>query len=99
MDVLADRRIALEVCPQSNVRTGALALQLRRPAALSKIIRSPPLSSRDPIVLSTEILRCSIPRWPKSTSTPTVSHDRERTLRMAQMSFDLRLTGNTRTTS
>src|SRR5437016_11386198 len=29
MDLLADRRIPLEVCPQSNIRTGALALQLR----------------------------------------------------------------------
>jgi aminodeoxyfutalosine deaminase len=29
MDLLAERRIALEICPQSNVRTGALALQMR----------------------------------------------------------------------
>jgi aminodeoxyfutalosine deaminase len=28
MDLLAHRRIALEVCPQSNIRTGALARQL-----------------------------------------------------------------------
>lgn len=33
MDVLADRRIPLEICPQSNLRTGALALQLRKPQA------------------------------------------------------------------
>jgi aminodeoxyfutalosine deaminase len=32
MDLLADRRIPLEVCPQSNVRTGALARQLSRTA-------------------------------------------------------------------
>jgi aminodeoxyfutalosine deaminase len=30
MDLLADRRIPLEICPQSNVRTGALARQLQR---------------------------------------------------------------------
>jgi aminodeoxyfutalosine deaminase len=29
MDLLADRRIPLEICPQSNIRTGALAKQLR----------------------------------------------------------------------
>ncbi len=29
MDLLVDRRIPLEICPQSNIRTGALAKQLR----------------------------------------------------------------------
>src|SRR4029077_8475516 len=33
MDLLADRRIPLEICPQSNIRTGALARQLRRATA------------------------------------------------------------------
>jgi aminodeoxyfutalosine deaminase len=33
MDLLVDRRIPLEICPQSNVRTGALAKQLRLPDA------------------------------------------------------------------
>jgi len=33
MDLLADRRIPLEVCPASNIRTGALALQLQRKSA------------------------------------------------------------------
>jgi aminodeoxyfutalosine deaminase len=28
MDLLADRRVPLEICPQSNIRTGALARQL-----------------------------------------------------------------------
>lgn len=31
MDLLAERRIVLEVCPASNFRTGALASQLRNP--------------------------------------------------------------------
>jgi aminodeoxyfutalosine deaminase len=30
MDLLADRRIPLEICPQSNLRTGALARLLER---------------------------------------------------------------------
>jgi len=33
MDLLAERQIPLEVCPASNVRTGALALQLQRKEA------------------------------------------------------------------
>jgi aminodeoxyfutalosine deaminase len=33
MDLLVDRRIPLEICPQSNIRTGALAKQLRLPGA------------------------------------------------------------------
>lgn len=33
MDILVDRRIPLEICPQSNIRTGALAMQLRLPEA------------------------------------------------------------------
>jgi aminodeoxyfutalosine deaminase len=33
MDLLADRRIPLEVCPQSNIRTGALARQLTNASA------------------------------------------------------------------
>jgi aminodeoxyfutalosine deaminase len=32
MDLLAERHIALEICPQSNIRTGALAKQLGLPA-------------------------------------------------------------------
>ncbi|HEY2459334.1 MAG TPA: adenosine deaminase [Candidatus Acidoferrum sp.] len=33
MDLLADRRIPLEICPSSNICTGALARQLNRPIA------------------------------------------------------------------
>src|SRR6202022_990441 len=55
MDLLADRRIPLEICPQSNLRTGALALQLRRAGAQMK---NPPLPALFrhgiPIVLSTD---------------------------------------------
>ena len=55
MDFLADRRIPLEVCPQSNVHTGALAKQLRR--ADAGITDHPlPLLLRHgiPVVLSTD---------------------------------------------
>jgi aminodeoxyfutalosine deaminase len=55
MDLLADRRIALEICPESNIRTGALAKQLRLTEA--RITDHPlPLLWRHgiPIVLSTD---------------------------------------------
>ena len=55
MDLLADRRIPLEICPQSNLRTGALAKQLSIPDA--KIERHPlPQLWRHgiPVVLSTD---------------------------------------------
>lgn len=55
MDLLADRRIVLEICPGSNISTGALARQLGRPNAtildhpLPKLLRH-----GIPIVLSTD---------------------------------------------
>jgi aminodeoxyfutalosine deaminase len=55
MDLLADRRIALEMCPTSNLRTGALARQVRDDAArlaqhpMAKLIRH-----GVPVVLSTD---------------------------------------------
>jgi aminodeoxyfutalosine deaminase len=55
MDLLVDRRIALEVCPQSNIRTGALAKQLRRPEARIADHPLPQLWRHGvPIVLSTD---------------------------------------------
>ena len=55
MDVLADRRIPLEICPQSNVRTGALALQLRKPEARIEDHPLPKLLRHGiPVVLSTD---------------------------------------------
>jgi aminodeoxyfutalosine deaminase len=55
MDLLAERRIALEICPTSNLRTGALARQVEedRPAVsqhpLPKLLRH-----GVPVVLSTD---------------------------------------------
>jgi aminodeoxyfutalosine deaminase len=55
MDLLAERRIPLEVCPQSNIRTGALAKQLGLPDAQIKDHPLPQLLRHGiPIVLSTD---------------------------------------------
>ncbi len=55
MDSLADRRIPLEICPQSNIRTGALAKQLRLTEARIEDHPLPQLWRHGiPIVLSTD---------------------------------------------
>jgi aminodeoxyfutalosine deaminase len=55
MDLLVDRRIPLEICPQSNIRTGALAKQLRLPEACITDHPLPQLWRHGiPIVLSTD---------------------------------------------
>jgi len=90
MDLLADRRIPLEVCPQSNVRTGALALQLRRPEAGIEDHPLPALFRHGiPIVLSTDD-----PAMFQTTLLQEYEHAHRlgmaesELLRMAQMSFD-----------
>ncbi len=55
MDLLAKRRIPLEVCPTSNWRTGALGLQLRNPGATLEQHPLPQLLRHGvPVVLSTD---------------------------------------------
>ena len=55
MDLLAERRIPLEICPQSNIRTGALAKQLGLPAAQIEHHPLPKLFRHGvPLVLSTD---------------------------------------------
>jgi aminodeoxyfutalosine deaminase len=55
MDLLVDRRIPLEICPQSNLRTGALAKQLCLPEARITDHPLPQLWRHGiPIVLSTD---------------------------------------------
>lgn len=55
MDLLVERRIPLEICPQSNIRTGALAKQLRRSEAGIPDHPLPQLLRHGiPIVLSTD---------------------------------------------
>ncbi|HWT87475.1 MAG TPA: adenosine deaminase, partial [Candidatus Angelobacter sp.] len=61
MDLLADRRIPLEICPGSNILTGALARQLSQSAAS---IKSHPLP---------QLLRHGIPVT-LSTDDPTMFH-------------------------
>jgi len=55
MDLLAERKIPLEICPGSNLRTGALARQLQRENARIEDHPLPVLLRRGiPIVLSTD---------------------------------------------
>ena len=55
MDLLADRRIPLEICPASNIRTGALARQLGRTEASIRDHPLPALFRHGiPVVLSTD---------------------------------------------
>jgi aminodeoxyfutalosine deaminase len=55
MDLLAERRIPLEVCPTSNWRTGALGRQLRNPSATLEQHPLPQLLRHGvPVVLSTD---------------------------------------------
>ena len=55
MDLLAERQIPLEICPASNLRTGALAKQLGRPDAAIEEHPLPSLLRHNiPVVLSTD---------------------------------------------
>src|SRR5467141_1622594 len=55
MDLLAERRIPLEVCPGSNLKTGALALQLQEEAVRIEKHPLPQLLRHGiPVVLSTD---------------------------------------------
>ncbi len=55
MDLLAERRIPLEICPASNVKTGALARQLQRTDALIEDHPLPQLYRHGiPVALSTD---------------------------------------------
>ena len=55
MDLLAERRIPLEICPQSNIRTGALAKQLGLPTAQIQQHPLPQLFRHGiPVALSTD---------------------------------------------
>jgi aminodeoxyfutalosine deaminase len=55
MDLLAEKNIPLEICPGSNIRTGALARQLRRHDARIEDHPLPKLLRHGvPVVLSTD---------------------------------------------
>jgi aminodeoxyfutalosine deaminase len=55
MDLLAERRIPLEICPTSNIKTGALGLQLRHSNPIIEEHPLPQLYRHGiPVVLSTD---------------------------------------------
>ncbi len=90
MDLLADRPIPLEICPQSNIRTGALALQLRRPdvriedhplAALFRHGIPVVLSTDDPAMFHTTLLD-------EYENAHRIGLSEPELLRLTQMSFD-----------
>ena len=90
MDLLADRRIPLEICPQSNIRTGALAGQLGRKDAkiehhpLPKLFRHGipvVLSTDDPAMFHTTLLDEYENARRMGLTEPELA-------RLAQMSFD-----------
>ncbi len=55
MDLLREKQVTLEVCPVSNIQTGALARQLRKTSATLSEHPLPPLFRRGiPVVLSTD---------------------------------------------
>ena len=90
MDLLADRRIALEICPASNIRTGALARQLDRAEASIGDHPLPALFRHGiPIVLSTDD-----PAMFHTTLAEEYENARQlgmtenELLRLAKMSFD-----------
>jgi adenosine deaminase len=90
MDLLAHRRIPLEVCPQSNIRTGALALQLRRDNASIDEHPLPALFRHGiPIVLSTDdpaMFHTSLVQ--EYEHAQQLGMTENELLRLAQMSFD-----------
>ncbi len=90
MDLLADRRIPLEICPQSNLRTGALALQLRRQDAriedhpLAALFRHGipvVLSTDDPAMFHTTLLD-------EYENASRMGLNEQELFHLAQMSFD-----------
>jgi adenosine deaminase len=90
MDLLADRRIPLEICPVSNIRTGALARQLQQTEARVEDHPLPALFRHGiPIVLSTDD-----PAMFHTTLEEEYEHahrlgmTENELLRLAQMGFD-----------
>jgi aminodeoxyfutalosine deaminase len=90
MDLLAERRIPLEICPQSNICTGALAKQLRLPSAtierhpLPQLLRHgipTVLSTDDPAMFHTTLLAEYENAARMGLSEIELAH-------LAQMSFD-----------
>ncbi len=89
MDFLADRKVTLELCPTSNIRTGALARQLDNPAV--KIAQHPlpqflrrgmqvTLSTDDPAMFQTTLVR-------EYGHAAEMGLSQQEIMRLAEMSF------------
>ena len=90
MDLLADRRIPLEICPTSNIRTGALARQLGRSEVGIDDHPLPALFRHGiPVVLSTDdpaMFHVTLAEeYKHAYQLGMTEHE---LLRLAQMSFD-----------
>jgi aminodeoxyfutalosine deaminase len=90
MDLLAERRVALEICPQSNLRTGALALQLGQPTARIEDHPLPTLFRHGvPVVLSTDDpAMFHVTLAEEYENARRMDLNENEILRLAQMSFD-----------
>ena len=89
MDLLADRRVPLEICPVSNLKTGALARQLNQPATLLDHPLPGLLRHGIPVVLSTDdpaMFHTDLTSEYQATHQMGLSHAELRQL--AQASFD-----------
>jgi adenosine deaminase len=90
MDLLADRRIPLEICPLSNIRTGALALQLRRADVRIEDHPLPALFRHGiPVALSTDdpaMFHTTLREEYENASR--IGLNEHELLRLVQMSFD-----------
>jgi adenosine deaminase len=90
MDFLAERKIPLEICPESNLRTGALAKQLRREVAqiedhpLPRLLRGGipiALSTDDPAMFQTTLLS-------EYENAARMGLSEEELTKLAEMSFE-----------
>jgi len=89
MDLLADRRIPLEICPVSNLKTGALARQLDQPATLvdhplPQLLRhgiAVVLSTDDPAMFHTDLTS-------EYAAASQMGLSQSELLQLAQASFD-----------
>jgi aminodeoxyfutalosine deaminase len=90
MDLLADRRIPLEICPASNIRTGALARQLGRTEASIGDHPLPTLFRHGiPVVLSTDdpaMFHTTLAE--EYENAHKLGMTEKELLRLAQMSFE-----------
>ena len=95
-DLLTERRVALEVCPQSNLCTGALARQLRKETATLEEHPLPALMRHGvPVVLSTDdpaMFHTTLANEYDNAARMGLAENE--LLALAQMSFDYAFSGH-----